>query len=90
MDRIDVEAELGFDGNRGLLVLRPNSIGKILYALLVPSVSRILERKCRTECSVEATRILIAGALFRLEQGKQPQACGIGSEPPFRGSSGSL
>jgi len=42
------------------LFLRPNAVGRILPALLIPSFGRILEHRCRMDCDLAAARLLVA------------------------------
>jgi len=54
------------------LLTHPNAIGRVLYQVLSPNRDSILERKCRTEFSVGATRVLAAINAYRQEEGKLP------------------
>lgn len=65
MKRIDVEKALGLKASRAEMLLRPNAVGRILYALLVPAMDNLLERRCRADCGVAATRIIGACHQYR-------------------------
>jgi hypothetical protein len=41
--------------------------------MLLPAHEEILERKCRMECSIEATRLLIAIHIYETNTGELPQ-----------------
>ena len=58
---------------RTTFITRPNAVGKILYGLLVPALDLVLERKCRTETSLTATRLIVACNAYRNQQGKMPE-----------------
>ena len=58
MNLYDVEDVLGLGEDKLKLLTRPNALGKILYAMLIPALDSLLERKCRAECGVAATHLL--------------------------------
>lgn len=60
MNLYDVEDVLGLGESKLKLLTRPNAVGKILYAMLIPALDSLLERKCRAECGVAATHLLVA------------------------------
>ncbi len=72
MKRRDIETALGLRAGRWKRFLQPNSVGKILCAMLVPSLDSLLEKKCRIECDLAATRILLAAQSFRRSHGRLP------------------
>ncbi len=55
------------------LITRPNAVGKILYGMLVPAFDSLLEKKCRAETSLAATRLIVACNACRKQQGKLPE-----------------
>ena len=73
MNRYDVEEVLGLKGSKAKRILCPNAIGGILLGALLPGLTDLLERKCRTECSVVATRLLAACNAYLREEGKLPK-----------------
>lgn len=60
MNLYDVEDVLGLGDGKLKLLTRPNAVGRILYAMLIPDLGSLLERKCRAECGVAATHLLVA------------------------------
>ena len=60
MNLYDVEDVLGLGESKLKLLSRPNAVGKILYAMLIPARDSLLEQKCRAECGVTATHLLVA------------------------------
>jgi hypothetical protein len=50
----------------------PNSIGRILFMLVVPAFDKISEMKCRLDCDLAATRIIVACHAFRRSTGAFP------------------
>ncbi len=73
MNLYDVEDILGLGESKPKLLTRPNAVGKILYAMLTPALDSILERKCRAECSVAATHLLLGIHLYRMNTGLLPE-----------------
>lgn len=51
---------------RALLPLRPNAVGRVLFADSVPELNRPMAQRCRTEASLSAARLAVA--LHRHEQ----------------------
>jgi hypothetical protein len=72
MRRIDVEETLGLRESRVNMLVRPNSVGRILYGLLVPATDRLLEHTCRAECVLSATRLIVACHQYRRAEGAFP------------------
>jgi hypothetical protein len=72
MKRIDVEKALGLKASRAEMLLRPNAVGRILYALLVPAMDNLLERRCRADCGIAATRLLVACHQYRNTETRLP------------------
>ena len=68
----DPAHDLELDGHGLGLITRPNGIGKVLFGMLVPATDSLLERKCRAECAVAATRLVIACNAYRAEKGTWP------------------
>lgn len=54
------------------LILKGNPVGDILIGMLAPALDRALVQKCRENCSVAATRILIALNCYKLKHGELP------------------
>jgi hypothetical protein len=73
MNLYDVEDVLGLGESKLKLLPRPNAVGKILYAMLIPALDSLLERKCRAECDVAATRILVGIHDYRKDTGVFPE-----------------
>lgn len=63
---------LTFTGGWMQMLLRPNAVGKIFFSIAVPSVDRILERRCRLDCDLAATRLLVACHQVRNQTGRFP------------------
>jgi len=61
------------DEARATFITRPNAVGKILYSMLVPALDSLLEKKCRAETSLAATRLIVACNAYRKQQGKLPE-----------------
>lgn len=72
MNRYDAEDMLGLKGSTTRLMIWPNSMGRILFGLLIPSYGSLLEKKCRSECSLAATRIIVACKIYQKKEGKLP------------------
>jgi hypothetical protein len=72
MKRADVEEALGLNQSRAGMLLRPNGVGRVLYGLLVPATDRLLEHKCRAECALSATRLMVACQQYRHREGVFP------------------
>jgi len=60
MTRVDDHAVSGFDGGMLKRLVRPNAVGRILYALVVPAMDSLLEKRCRAEGNLQATRLIVA------------------------------
>lgn len=73
MNLYDVEESLGLKQSKFRLMTRPNSVGKILYALMIPALESLLERKCRTETSIAATSLLASLHHHKQENGAFPE-----------------
>jgi hypothetical protein len=72
MQWADVEEALGLNAGRIRRLAQPNSVGRLLCGLLIPALQGAFERKCRAECDVAATRILIACNAYRSKEGRLP------------------
>lgn len=67
--------EIMDSNTRGLSrLVKPNGIGRMLCALLVPALGGLHERKCRTECGNAATRLLLVLHAYRKNESRFPQA----------------
>ncbi len=73
MTLYDAEQALRLDENRWRAFARPNAIGRLLYALLMPAFEKPLERKCRMECNIAATRLLVGIHSYRISTGQLPE-----------------
>jgi hypothetical protein len=73
MTHAGVEVSLGLKSNKGRLFMSPNSVGKILCGLLVPAYDKVLERKCKSECNIAGTRLLLALASYERANGRLPE-----------------
>lgn len=56
------------------MIARPNMIGNVLVELFSPSIDSAIERKCRKECTVVATRLLVVCNAFKKKEGKMPDS----------------
>jgi hypothetical protein len=72
----EIERRLDPTKNRAALLLRPNGVGKILVALLVPAVNAVLHAECRNEASLAATRLVVACRRFEIDHGEPPATLG--------------
>lgn len=57
--------------------LRPNMIGKILYTMTAPSYHKVTAWKCKAECNIAATRLLVACNAYRKAEGRLPDALAV-------------
>jgi len=73
MNMYDVEDVLGLSEDKWKLLTRPNAVGKILYAMLIPAIDSLLERKCRAECDVAATHLLASIHAYRSDTKDFPE-----------------
>jgi hypothetical protein len=73
MHRYDVEEALGLNGSSTKLMMRPNAIGRILCSLMAPALDSQLEKKCRVEGGVTATRLIVACNAYRKAEGRLPK-----------------
>lgn len=51
-----------------------NAIGKLICAVLIPAHNKILELTCRTECSVAASRLILACNFYDRANGRLPDS----------------
>ncbi|MGD9873797.1 MAG: hypothetical protein AB7T27_05960 [Kiritimatiellia bacterium] len=72
MDIFAREMEAHLETSGATLLMRPNAVGKILCALITPALRSVLERKCRTESGVNATRIIAALNAHQKREGVMP------------------
>ena len=72
MNQYDAEESLRSKPGIANLIIRPNGVGRILCAILIPSFDSLLDRKCRAECDVAATRLLVACGAYRKKEGRWP------------------
>ncbi len=54
------------------LIAQPNAIGRILCKLAIPNLDGLLENRCRTQCFVSATRLIVACNAYQKKEGKLP------------------
>ncbi|MBD3308680.1 hypothetical protein GF348_20035 [candidate division KSB3 bacterium] len=73
MNLYDVEDLIGLGESKLKRLTRPNAIGRVLYGLFIPAFDRLLEHKCRAECSVAATRLLVGIHRHKKETGLLPE-----------------
>lgn len=59
MDMYDIDEKLGTGGSKAKLYIRPNAVGRTLCSVLIPPIYRVFETKCRAECTVSATRLIV-------------------------------
>lgn len=52
---------------------RPNSIGELLRALLMPALNHLLEVQCRKEALVAGAKLAVAGNRFQRDRGRWPE-----------------
>ncbi len=72
MKRYDVEASLGLKTAKETLFTKPNAAGRIMFDIFIPAVDTLLERKCRAECNVAATRLITACNAYAKKEGRLP------------------
>lgn len=72
MKPLDEEASIGFKISGAKLLLHPNAVGKVLCAILLPSLDKVIEGKYRTECGINAARIIAALNAHRKREGDLP------------------
>ncbi len=72
MSFYDVESMVGVGQNKFKMMLSPNAVGRILAAIMVPALDGMLERRCRLECELVATRLLLAVQTFKKDTGLRP------------------
>lgn len=68
------EADRIIEGSRLRMIAKPNVVGRILYALTVPAVDKVLDVKCRNETSVVATRLTVACRAYEVAHGTLPDS----------------
>lgn len=56
------------------LMLRGNVVGTVLNQLILPLREKLLERKCRENVSVRATRVVLALRVFQITHGRAAQS----------------
>lgn len=71
--KYDLEKELGIGTSRRPNFLTPNAVGRILLGLLIPAMDAMQERRCRMECTVSATKIILACKLRNVKEPGLPQ-----------------
>lgn len=59
-------------GNKIKLLVSPNIIGKIIYVTNLTDPDILLEVKCRMECSINATRLILACKAYEKQEHKLP------------------
>ncbi len=67
------EERYGLSERKGRDLLRPNAVGRILYEVLAIAMDRILERKCRADGDLAATRLLVGLHRYRRAAGAFPE-----------------
>jgi hypothetical protein len=70
--RLDIDKPLHAKVSIPAMLLRPNVLGRLFYRSAVPSMQHFLEAKCQMECSLAATRLLVACQQYRHAHGKFP------------------
>lgn len=65
-----------FQGGRAHMITRPNGVGRMLLGLLIPALERILDTKCRMECTLAATRLVVACNGVARQRGSLPESLG--------------
>jgi hypothetical protein len=50
-----------------LLVARPNGVGRILVALTAPAMGSVRAKKCQTDASIAATRLILACRAYKAD-----------------------
>jgi len=74
IDHQDIKEILGLKGGTAMLVSRPNVLGRMLFGCMLPALDNTLEFKCRAECNVAATRLIIACNTYERKEGKLPDS----------------
>jgi hypothetical protein len=68
----DLEVMFDRPMNKIDFIAKPNWLGKGWCESVLPSVGNCLERKCRIECGVAATRLVVAANAYRQKEGRWP------------------
>ena len=68
----DADTLLNLKKSSFLQMVRPNAIGRCFLSATLPALGKGPEHKCRAECNVAATRLLIALNRYRKEKGARP------------------
>jgi len=55
-------------------LLQPNVLGNVLLALMTPAWQRLIESKCRQQCSIAATRLIVACRGYEQDTGRKPDS----------------
>lgn len=72
MKRYDFERVFDLKENKIKLLIFPNGIGKIIYVLSFSDPDILLEMKCRMECSIAATRLILACKAYEKQHQELP------------------
>jgi len=72
MEQNSADAVFDFQSEGLKVAILPNSLGKLLYAIMAPALEKTLERKCETEGDIAAARTIAALHLYKLEHGAFP------------------
>lgn len=54
-------------------MLKPNGVGYILQRMILPALDAMLERKCRAQCMVTATRLVLACKAYEIRNETLPE-----------------
>ncbi len=73
MELYGIDEIVDFKEGRLMRIARPNAVGRNLYALMMPAMDSLLERKCRAECDLAATRLLASLHAYRADTHALPQ-----------------
>jgi hypothetical protein len=64
--------DFGRERNKFLFFIKPNAVGKIIYNIMVPAFSEMLEKKCRTESMITAARLVTKLRIYEIKNGALP------------------
>lgn len=72
MKSFDIEKAFGLNKSQARQVLRLNTIGRLFYALFPLGVNKMLQNRCRADCDLAATQIIVACRQYQQERHNLP------------------
>jgi len=70
LPKIDRDRDVGWTIRA---ILSGNFVGRDLYRLIMPALERVHISKCRENCSIAATQVLVALKCYQVEHGELPE-----------------